>query len=287
MVSGKTNTSDFAFDRTGFSAFSGRPDPFQRHRHNEIELAVFDRAPVTAFYNGRRQTVQPNRLVVLWGVMPHHAVEVPRRAIGHGIRIPLAWFLQWDLPQSLVQRLMTLGVVIAPPQSVPCSDLALVKHWVALEGRSGVEARTIVLLEAEARLRRLVMGRPDIASRKPAGPRETGADGSHLFEHIIGEIAEHYREPLSVPSIARKLGVSRNHVMRVFRRYTGTSVLEYLTDQRVSCAQSLLATTDRKVLDLAYECGFGSSSRFYAAFVERVGVTPLRYRRSLHENIPA
>jgi transcriptional regulator GlxA family with amidase domain len=33
--------------------------------------------------------------------------------------------------------------------------------------------------------------------------------------------------------------------------------LEYLTDQRVSCAQSLLATTDRKVLDIAYECGFG------------------------------
>ncbi|MER3484247.1 MAG: hypothetical protein C4332_14975 [Meiothermus sp.] len=51
-------------------------------------------------------------------------------------------------------------------------------------------------------------------------------------------------------------------------------VLEYLTQHRLAHAQRLLATTDQPVLEIAFEAGFGSSSRFYAVFEEKVGSHP-------------
>jgi CheY-like chemotaxis protein len=51
--------------------------------------------------------------------------------------------------------------------------------------------------------------------------------------------------------------------------------------QRVRHAQRLLATTPRKAIDIAFECGFPSSSRFYAAFAKFCGKTPGDYRGML------
>jgi len=51
---------------------------------------------------------------------------------------------------------------------------------------------------------------------------------------------------------------------------TGMSVLEYITQCRVSCASGCSRTTDMKTLDIAYESGFNSPARFYPCF-KRVG----------------
>jgi transcriptional regulator GlxA family with amidase domain len=107
------------------------------------------------------------------------------------------------------------------------------------------------------------------------------AGGVGLFERILTIISERYQQPLSIPAIARELQVSRVHVMRQFRKVTGMSVLDYITQQRVSCAQRLLATTDMKLLDIAAEAGFRSTARFYPCFKRLVSESPARYRRSL------
>ena len=77
-------------------------------------------------------------------------------------------------------------------------------------------------------------------------------------------------------------GVSRNHAMRLFRRITGATIRQYVTQHRISHAQRLLASTDRKMTDIAGEAGFNSPTRFHAAFRRFVGQTPARYRRTLH-----
>jgi AraC-like DNA-binding protein len=59
------------------------------------------------------------------------------------------------------------------------------------------------------------------------------------------------------------------------------SVLEYITERRVSCAQRLLDTTDMKIIDIVYESGFNSPARFYPCFKRLVGQSPARYRRSM------
>lgn len=272
---------EFGFQDPGFSAFSGRPDPRRGHRHNEVELAVFEHDSISALYGGRQMTVQPGCLVVLWGAMPHRTLGTDGPTVGHGIRVPLHWVLQWKLPEPLVRRLLNFEVVVDTERSLPSSDLMLIKHWVRLLQSRQPEHREIVLLEVHARLLRLAVGMKDPMRGRASDPAAAVTGGFGLFERILQIVSERYREPLRIPEIARSLQVSRTHVMRQFRKMTGMSVLEYITQRRVSCAQRLLATTDGRALDIAYESGFNSPTRFHACFKRIVGQSPARYRRSM------
>jgi AraC-like DNA-binding protein len=274
--------SDFSFEHPGFSAFSGQPSPRQHHRHDELELAIFEHGSLVALYGGRQMTVPPGRLVVLWGAMPHRTLRLLGDTVGQGIRVPLPWVLRWKLPEALVRRLLNFDVILAPVQESPGSDLSLVKQWVRFM-ESGLPAgREIVLLEVQARLLRLALewgAKTRGRSREPAVPPV--GDGVGLFERILRIVSDRYQQRLSIPEIARELRVSRVHVMRQFQKITGMSVLDYITQCRVSCAQRLLATTDMKLLDIAAEAGFNSAARFYPCFKRLAGQSPARYRRSM------
>lgn len=282
MPTNRNHDLIFDFEHSGFSAFSGKPDPGLGHRHNEVELAVFEHGSIVALYGGRQVTVPPDRLVVLWGAMPHRALRLGGPTVGHGVRVPLPWVLRWKLPEALVRLLLNGDVIVAPARESPGSDLSLVKQWVRFMGDRQPAGREIVLLEVHARLLRLAVEQGTKArdgDREPAAP--PAGDGFGLFERILRIVSERYLEPLSIPDIARELRISRVHVMRQFRKITGMSVLEYITQRRVSCAQRLLATTDMKLLDIAAESGFNSAARFYPCFKRLVGQSPARYRRSV------
>lgn len=280
MTPWNKRSPDYLFDNIGLSVFSGRPDPGTKHRHNEIEMTVFEHDPITALYGGRQVLITPNRLVVFWGALPHQALKVGLATIGHGIRVPLALVLRWNLPEFFIRRLVEINVLIEPTRVEPCADLALVKNWVRLMNLKDPAGKAIVLLEVEARLRRLAM---DAGRTAPGTARPIAVGKLDLFGRIIEMVAKCYTEPLSIPHIARTVGVHRNHVMRVFRKITGISLLEYITHHRVCHAQRILAMTDMKVVDIAHDAGFSSPTRFYTVFQQSVGVSPGRYRRALQK----
>lgn len=51
------------------------------------------------------------------------------------------------------------------------------------------------------------------------------------------------------------------------------------THYRIAQAQRMLATTDEKVIDIAFAAGFRTSSRFDDAFRRACGCSPNRYRK--------
>ena len=61
----------------------------------------------------------------------------------------------------------------------------------------------------------------------------------------------------------------------------GTPPIQYLKLYRVQRAAELLASTDRKIQDIAGACGFQDMSYFTKTFRELKGVTPGEYRRTL------
>ena len=71
-----------------------------------------------------------------------------------------------------------------------------------------------------------------------------------------------------------------NYAMNLFQKTFGTTLINYLTQHRVSHAQRLLATTDQTITDIAFNSGFNSISRFNDAFRRACGCSPREYRRS-------
>ena len=56
-----------------------------------------------------------------------------------------------------------------------------------------------------------------------------------------------------------------------------------VTHHRISHAQRLLITTDKKIVDVALTVGFNSVSRFNAAFKKATDCSPREYRE-IHKN---
>jgi AraC family transcriptional regulator, melibiose operon regulatory protein len=116
----------------------------------------------------------------------------------------------------------------------------------------------------------------------PAVPYSSGTLGR--FERMVTLVTKHYREPLMIDDIAQAVHMAPAYAMRVFRRFSGMTVHEFLVQHRVSHAQRLLATTDATIERIAADSGFGSPARFYAYFRKHVGQSPAAYRRTFDEN---
>ena len=82
-------------------------------------------------------------------------------------------------------------------------------------------------------------------------------------------------------ALARLCGRSEAHVSRVVREVTGGTPTDLLNAHRMRHAAHLLAATDRKVVDIAMECGFSSLGHFYTQFERHHGIAPGRFRRRL------
>jgi AraC-like DNA-binding protein len=128
-------------------------------------------------------------------------------------------------------------------------------------------------LEVEARLRRLSAKRA-----AKAAPRSEHK-ARRQVESITAFLAENYRDDISTADIGRAVALHPNYAMTLFRRETGMSIWQYLIRLRLSHAQLMLLTTDKTVLAIALESGFGSLARFYAAFTRECGISPGEFRK--------
>lgn len=91
-------------------------------------------------------------------------------------------------------------------------------------------------------------------------------------------IDEQWDQKLSLDGIARAAGVNRGKLTRGFRAVYGCSVVDALTERRISGAQRMLAATDLPVSTIALRCGYLSNAAFARAFARHVGVAPTRWR---------
>lgn len=82
--------------------------------------------------------------------------------------------------------------------------------------------------------------------------------------------------------LAKECGVSNRHLARMFKRTTGKTITEYITEVRIDKAKMELATSDRLVKEISYDCGFQSQSSFAQAFRKATGLTPRQFRNRIH-----
>ena len=101
-----------------------------------------------------------------------------------------------------------------------------------------------------------------------AGPINRAVE---LINRRVGE------EP-SVTELARMVGLSEYHFIRVFRQLMGVTPGQYIIISRMNHAKYLLKTTALSVGEIAAMAGYSSESMFTAAFRRTQGMTPTQYR---------
>lgn len=96
---------------------------------------------------------------------------------------------------------------------------------------------------------------------------------------IFYYIKRNYTTKITLDMLAEKFTINKYHLEKVFKRYSGTTINEYVIMNRMDKAKALLRYTNKSVDEIANEVGFYNASHFIKMFREREHVTPLNYKK--------
>lgn len=102
---------------------------------------------------------------------------------------------------------------------------------------------------------------------------------SDKIKSMMIYVHEHYGEKISVTELAMAGFSSERECFRAFQECLHMTPMEYVKTYRLKMACQMLANSEATVTNIGHACGMGSSSHFGKIFREKVGCTPLEYRR--------
>jgi len=88
---------------------------------------------------------------------------------------------------------------------------------------------------------------------------------------------------MTVPIICEAVGVSVQHLSRLFKQKKDITITEYINDYRINISKEMLATKGNTIASIAKSTGFNSSETYVRNFKKREGITPTEYRH-LHNS---
>lgn len=252
------------------------------HWHDHVEVNLLLNGRMTYLFNGRQEQVGPGRLVLFWAAIPHRTVDVEEDSELVCAYLPLIDFLALSVDRQAKQAVMQgrfLGDV-----RPDAADGITVKRW-AVDWPTASEARRrLIGEEVRLRIRRFLLDQAEAPAEATvaAGPGVSTSRSIMRHAEALAEVVNrHYREPLTLARLAELAGVHPSTANKSFRRVLGVSVNEYVIRYRLAQAMQRLADTDEPILQIAFDCGFGSSSQFYDLFRQRIGTTPKAFRSSV------
>lgn len=249
---------------------------FYWHQHPEAEIVVHVAGTGTRHVGDFRGPFRPGQACLFSGGLPHALTGDEQHPAGqHHVA------LQFDAADVLkrltgqpeaqdLERILRAGsrglLVDGPVGAQLCQVVR------DLEGTTGLP-RFAGLLNA-MQLFASAIAEP-LAS--PLWQQES-TEQHPLIATLSSWLAEHATEPIGLAEAAVFVGMSPSACARLFRRYTGHSIVGWLNHVRVGLACNLLRDTDRKIVDIGLDAGFGNQANFNRIFRTLVKQTPREYR---------
>ncbi len=105
------------------------------------------------------------------------------------------------------------------------------------------------------------------------GNQQIAHDECELGARVSRYINEYLVRDVSLNVISKRFFITKYHLCRAFKRYSGVSVHSYITHKRVVYAKQLIESGET-ASSAAYKVGFGDYSAFYRAYVKIFGKAP-------------
>lgn len=260
--------------RAGSSLLSG-PRAFPIHRHDFPEIFWVAQGRGMHWINGQERPLQGGVLVLIRPADAHgfssdaNGVLVRNIAIRPGVlaHVKRRYFLHddtfWNGPDALLPRHFQLRADQLKQLNAAFDELSF-----GQADTFGAERFLLNLLHI---------------LQVPSPPTQFGRRNQPALPDWLAHALSRWSERVEnfttgTLALARLAGRSPEHVARVLRDCTGRTPTEWLNDMRMNYAAKQLQVTNRKVLDIALECGFLSLGHFYSVFQQAHGCAPRAYR---------
>lgn len=228
--------------------------------------------------SGSYYTLQPGDFLVVYPYEVHAAV--PREGLVNErmyITVPPDLFsgFFYDPLRDFKEREPGKSMKFRPGESV-CGRMQSLLRNAAETGGDGREEGFRVFGTVMEFL--ALAGREFGAAGQAASARDRASVPA--VDAVIRYIEQHAPHITSVTEVAEALGLSLPYVSSSFRRCIGVTVSDYIRSSKIAVARRLLEQ-GCSVTYACYESGFNDCSHFIRCFRERLGETPLEYRKRI------
>lgn len=174
---------------------------------------------------------------------------------------------------TLVSRMCDLFAV-GPCLTAPVNVLDIFLEIHDRLSRMGEEDGPEVHAEVLCLLFRILTAATKGTYFPPAVPKNT------LDEKIRAWLDANIYADFSLDDVSAAFGVTKMHVIRVFKKSFGITPIQYVIERRIGTAKSLLTGTVMPIKEIAALLRYSGTQHFSSSFKSAVGCTPGQYRRS-------
>lgn len=255
------------------------------HFHPEFQITLVLRSAGYRLVGDNITSLAPGDLVLVGSNLPHVWQQDPAGGRG-AVHAIVVRFLDTmlgreflEIPEAAAVKRLLRRAARGLRVTGRTRDL-VAERLLRLEAATGLDriSELLGVLESLAHSRELQPIAsagfvPSLASEDQGRMERVTA---HIHAHLTGEIDR--------GTVARAAHLSEGAFSRFFKLRTGKTLPQYVNELRVGRACRLLADEERKVTDIALDCGFRNLANFNRRFREITRRTPREYRRQLQRS---
>ena len=257
----------------------------EAHWHDHVELNMIVKGGMTYLINGKQVTLHEGGIYCFWAAVPHQVISAIDNTELVCAYVPFADFLSLVVSSSFRDDLLAGHILTAAQRDA--SDAIIMMRWAEAWEAADDQTSEILRDEVRLRVRRLALSQCRADEVKPANDNGTVKEFALIADKrtiarvqaMTSFINTEFAKPIDVSDVAAVSGLHPTNATATFRKVLGQSIAQYLRKRRLNHALKLLADSDMAIIEVAYESGHGSLTRFYDAFQRQVGCTPKVYRR--------
>lgn len=110
-----------------------------------------------------------------------------------------------------------------------------------------------------------------------------GGLSTYKLKLVKNYINDNLDKQIKLNDIATLLNISQFYFCHLFKQSTGIAPYQYVIQQRIEKVKKLIKQNNLPLIEIAYDCGFGSQSQMTQHFRKSVGMTPKVYQKKMEE----
>jgi two-component system response regulator YesN len=110
--------------------------------------------------------------------------------------------------------------------------------------------------------------------------REQLGDANNKFMELLHYTNKHFHEELFLKDLSTKFFINVSYCCELFKKVTGMTFSQYMTDLRMKKASELLQNSNLSIADVCKSVGYSDYFYFNKVFKRNLGCTPSKYRKT-------
>lgn len=252
------------------------------HVHNSCELLFFEEGEAEYRIGNTFYRMKPNDVLIIGGTDPHSRKFTKTPCLRYGLTVLPAFLQSLPIINSYMNVYRTQNQEDA--KKLTCIDEATFQRMVQIlwqlreETKENVQGRGdlvyALLLEMTIYLKRLL----NLEKQDVSGTYKIMSDVKNYIDF-------HYMEDLSLNELSRRFFLQPNTISKNFGKTFGKNINSYINSVRVTNAVRILEVSDVSITELSGMVGYTSINTFLRQFREKMGVSPLQYKKRFEQYI--